>query len=126
MMYDQTDYSELWNEMDELLIEYPELSELWLDREKLAQLRSRYPGKDDLKEYFRKRAFTSLVMEKIFRVYEAIEESGGEEEVEGITLDNPELYRIWKEDIKDEYSDFPEFILYVAQEVFSSEGGVYD
>ncbi len=123
MLYDQNDYSELWNDMDELLIEYPELSELWLDRDKLAKLRSRYPAKEDLKEYFRKRAFTSLVMEKIFRVYEAIEEGGEESEVEGITLDNPELYRIWNEDVKEEYSDFAEFVEYVEQEVFSSEGG---
>ncbi len=123
MMYDQNDYSELWNEMDELLIEYPELSELWLDREKLSKLRSKYPGKDDLKEYFRKRAFTSLVMEKIFRVYEVIEESGGEAEVEGIKLDNPELWSIWNEDVKDEYSDFPEFIEYVESQVFGGEDG---
>ncbi len=119
MMYDQNDFSDLWNEMDELLIEFPELSELWLDRDKLAELKSRYPGKDALKDYFRKRAFTSLVMEKIFRVYEAIEEGEGEEQVEGITLDNPELERIWNEDIKEEYSDFPEFVEYVEKEVFT-------
>ncbi len=120
-MYDQADYSELWNEMDELLIQYPELSELWLDREKLVTLRNRYPGKDDLREYFRKRAFTALVMEKIFRVYELTEgESAMEEseEEESITIDNPELKRIWLEDVKDEYSDYPDFVDYVNQNIF--------
>ncbi len=120
-MYDQADYSELWNEMDELLIQYPELSELWLDRDKLVTLRNRYPGRDDLREYFRKRAFTALVMEKIFRVYELMEgeEPVEEEEAEeSITIDNPELKRIWNEDVKDEYSDYPEFIEYVEQNIF--------
>ncbi len=118
-MYGEEDYSELWNDMDELLIEHPELSELWLDREKLATLRARYPAKEDLREYFRKRAFTALVIEKIFRVFEMTEE--GEEEVEGITLDNPELHRIWSEDVKDEYADFPEFVEFVEREVFMVE-----
>lgn len=120
-MYEPNDYSELWNEMDELLIQFPELSELWLEREKLEALQLKYPGKDDLRDYFRRRAFTSLVMEKVFRVFESIEERGegeeGEEE-EGLTLDNPELWRIWKEDVRDEYSDYPEFIDYVEKNVF--------
>lgn len=120
-MYEPNDYSELWNEMDELLIQFPELSELWLEREKLEALQLKYPGKDDLRDYFRRRAFTSLVMEKVFRVFESMEERGegeeGEEE-EGLTLDNPELWRIWKEDVRDEYSDYPEFIEYVEKNVF--------
>ncbi len=122
-MYDETDYSDLWNEMDEMLIQYPELSELWLDRDKLASLRSKYSSKDDLKDYFRKRAFTALVIEKVFRVFEAAQD--GEEEVEGITLDNPELWRIWNEDVKDEYSDYPEFVDFVEKIIFTrdSEAG---
>ncbi len=127
-MYNQADYSELWNEMDELLIQYPELSELWLDRAKLDKLRSRYPARDDLREYFRKRAFTSLVMEKVFRVYELLEgeenysddEQEGDEE-ESITIDNPELKRIWDEDVKDEYDEFPEFIEYVNESIFVNQ-----
>ncbi len=124
-MNEQTDYSELWNEMDELLIQYPELSELWLDPDKLAALQVKYIGKEDLKDYFRKRAFTSLVMEKVFRVFESLEETReeeGEQEVEGLTLDNPELWRIWKEDVRDEYSDYPEFIEYVEKNVFVNGG----
>jgi hypothetical protein len=121
-MYEQKDYSELWNEMDELLIQYPELSELWLERDKLEELQLKYPGKEDLRDYFRKRAFTSLVMEKVFRVFENLEEEGGgeegQEEEEGLALDNPELWRIWKEDVRDEYSDFPEFVDYVEKNVF--------
>jgi hypothetical protein len=120
-MNEQNDYSDLWSEMDELLIEYPELSELWLDRDKLASLRGRYATKDDLKEYYRKRAFTSLVMENIFRIFELTQEDQGDqepEEAEGITLDNPELWRIWSEDVRDEYSDYPEFIEYVDKNVF--------
>jgi hypothetical protein len=119
MEYGESDYSELWNEMDEMLIQYPELSELWLDRDKLATLRSRFPGKDDLKDYFRKRAFTALVIEKVFRVFEALQDES--EEAEGITLDNPELWRIWNDDVKDEYTDYPEFIDFVAKSVFVSE-----
>ncbi len=115
-MYEQEEYGELWNDMDELLIEYPELSELWLDRDKLSVLRGRYPAKEDLKDYFRKRAFTALVMEKIFRVWEMTNE--GQEETEGITVDNSELQRIWREDVKDEYADFPEFVDFVEKEVF--------
>ncbi len=122
MTYDESDYSELWNEMDEMLIQYPELSELWLDRDKLSALRSKYPAKDDLKDYFRRRAFTALVMEKVFRVFEAAQ--AGEEEVEGLTLDNPELWRIWNEDVKDEYSDFPEFVDFVDKNVFASGTGL--
>ncbi len=122
MTYDESDYSELWNEMDEMLIQYPELSELWLDRDKLSALRSKYPAKDDLKDYFRRRAFTALVMEKVFRVFEAAQ--AGEEEVEGLTLDNPELWRIWNEDVKDEYSDFPEFVDFVDKNVCASDAGL--
>jgi hypothetical protein len=121
-MYNENDYAELWNEMDEMLIQYPELSELWLDRGKLATLRTRYPSKEELKDYFRKRAFTALVMERVFRMFEATNE--GEVEAEGITLDNPELYRIWNEDVKDEYSDFPEFIQFVEESVFTDERGM--
>ena len=121
-MYNENDYAELWNEMDEMLIQYPELSELWLDRSKLAALRTRYPSKEELKDYFRKRAFTALVMERVFRVFEATSE--GEAEAEGITLDNPELYRIWNQDVKDEYSDFPEFIQFVEESVFADERGM--
>ncbi len=124
-MYNQADYGELWNEMDELLIQYPELSELWLDRHKLDKLRARYPGKDELREYFRKRAFTSLVMEKIFRVYELMADENEfgndgdeEDEEESITIDNPELKRIWQEDVKDEYEDFEDFIQYVDETIF--------
>jgi hypothetical protein len=122
-MDEQNEYSGLWSEMDELLIEHPELSELWLDRDKLASLRLRYAAKQDLEEYYRKRAFTSLVMENIFRIYEATLEGEGDqgaEEAEGITLDNPELWRIWSEDVRDEYSDYPEFIEYVDKNVFES------
>lgn len=120
-MNEMNDYSNLWNEMDGLLIEYPELSELWLDRDKLVDLRLKYPAKEDLKEYFRKRAFTSLVMENIFRIFELstdAEGDGSEEEGEGITLDNPELWRIWSLDVSDEYSDYPEFVEYVEKNVF--------
>lgn len=124
MTYDESDYSELWNEMDEMLIQYPELSELWLDRDKLVSLRSKYPARDDLKDYFRKRAFTALVMEKVFRVFEAAQD--GEEEVEGLTLDNPELWRIWNEDVKDEYTDFPEFIDFVEKNVFTGDAGMHN
>lgn len=126
-MDDGNDYSDLWNEMDELLIQYPELSELWLDRDKLATLRVKYPGKDDLKDYFRKRAFTSLVMENIFRIFEATPEGGGDsegEEAEGITLDNFDLWRIWSEDVRDEYSEYPEFIEYVEKNVFVDRLGM--
>lgn len=120
-MNEMNDYSNLWNEMDGLLIEYPELSELWLDRDKLVDLRLKYPAKEDLKEYFRKRAFTSLVMENIFRIFELstdAEGDGSEEEGEGITLDNPELWQIWSLDVSDEYSDYPEFVEYVEKNVF--------
>lgn len=126
-MEEGNDYSDLWNEMDELLIQYPELSELWLDRDKLASLRSKYPAKDELKDYFRKRAFTSLVMENIFRIYEASTEGDGgsdEGEGEGITLDNGDLWRIWSEDVRDEYSEYPEFIEYVEKNVFIDRTGV--
>jgi hypothetical protein len=121
---EQNDYSDLWSEMDELLIEYPELSELWLDRGKISDLRLKYPVKEDLKDYFRKRAFTSLVMENIFRIFELTGEAEGEEaeDKEGITLDNPELWRIWSEDVSDEYSDYPEFIEYVEKNVFVGKG----
>src|SRR5712692_6282307 len=122
-MYERNDYADLWNEMDELLIRYPELSELWLDRDKLAGLRLKYPRDEELRGYFRKRAFTSLVMEKVFRVYESPEEEDGEEEgegSEGLTIDNPELWRIWNEDVRDEYSDYAEFIEYVEKNVFTS------
>ncbi len=124
-MYNEADYGELWNEMDELLIQYPELSELWLDRDKLAALRRRFQSRDELREYFRKRAFTSLVMEKIFRVYELSEgetssDGSGEEEEETITIDNEELRSIWEQDVKDEYSDFPEFIDFVEKNIFTS------
>lgn len=118
-MNEEPDYSELWNEMDEMLIEYPELSELWLDPVKLSTLRSKYPAKDDLKAYFRKRAFTALVMERIFRVFEAAQDE--EQEVEGISLDNPELWRIWDEDVKDEYADYPEFIGFVEKAIFTRD-----
>ncbi len=127
-MYPEPDYSELWNEMDELLIQYPELSELWLDKVKLDKLRAKYTGKDELLTYFRRRAFTSLVMEKIFRVFELTqdEEQYGadepeEEEQESITIGNPELKRIWEEDVRDEYEDFPEFIQYVADNIFTTD-----
>ncbi|MGB8644100.1 MAG: hypothetical protein WCF84_02605 [Anaerolineae bacterium] len=127
-MYTEPDYSELWNEMDELLIQYPELSELWLDQGKLDKLRAKYPGKEELVSYFRRRAFTSLVMEKLFRVFELTqdeEEYGGgdeaeAEEQESITIGNPELKRIWEEDVKEEYEDFPEFIQYVTENIFVS------
>lgn len=126
-MDEGNDYSNLWNEMDELLIQYPELSELWLDREKLAALRVKYPGKDDLKDYFRKRAFTSLVMENIFRIFESTTDGTAgseEEEAEGITLDNSDLWRIWSEDVRDEYSDYPEFVEYVEKNVFVDQMGI--
>lgn len=118
-------YSDLWSEMDELLIEHPELSELWLETDKLAKLRGKYTNKQELDEYFRKRAFTSLVMENIFRVFESREEGEGtreEDDSEGITLDNPELWRIWSEDVSDEYSDYPEFVEYVEKNVFPNRG----
>ncbi len=126
-MYNQADYGELWNEMDELLSQYPEWSELWLDRQKLDKLRARYPGKDELRDYFRKRAFTSLVMEKIFRVYELMEDEHEfgddehEDEEESITIDNPELKRIWQEDVKDEYEEFEDFVQYVEETIFVTE-----
>jgi hypothetical protein len=124
-MDEQNEYSDLWSEMDELLIEHPELSELWLDRDKLASLRVKYTTKEELKEYYRKRAFTSLVMENIFRIFESGQEDQTDQtgdEVEGITLDNPELWRIWSEDVRDEYSDYPEFIEYVDKNVFQNSG----
>ncbi len=122
-MYDESGYADLWNDMDEMLIRFPELSELWLDKDRLAILRSRYP-QEKLNDYFRKRAFTALVMEKIFRIYEATQEAGdgdtgGDSEEETITLANPDLQRIWEDDVKDEYSDYPEFIEYVARNVFA-------
>ncbi|MGE5139307.1 MAG: hypothetical protein ACM3JD_07595 [Rudaea sp.] len=125
-MHSESDYYDLWSDMDEMLIRHPELSELWLDQAKLSALRARYP-KEQLNDYFRKRAFTALVMEKIFRIFEmnegegAIESEGdgGESaEYETITLDNPELRRIWEDDVRDEYSNYPEFIEYVAQNIF--------
>lgn len=127
-MNGQNDYSGLWSEMDELLIEHPELSELWLDRDKLSALQNKYPAKEDLKEYFRKRAFTSLVMEDLFRIFELRPEDGDDvdeegDEAEGITLDNAELWRIWSEDVRDEYSDYPEFVEYVEKNVFVKGGG---
>ena len=124
-MDEKNEYSDLWSEMDELLIEYPELSDLWLDRDKIASLRVKYPARDELKDYYRKRAFTSLVMENIFRIFESLQQDQVDqtgEEAEGITLDNPELRRIWSEDVRDEYSDYPEFIEYVDKNVFENMG----
>jgi hypothetical protein len=42
-MHSESDYYDLWSDMDEMLIRHPELSELWLDQAKLAALRARYP-----------------------------------------------------------------------------------
>ena len=114
-------YSDLWSTMDQLLIQYPELSELWLNRDTLAAIRARYPTQDAQREYFRKRAFTAMVVEKIFRVFQLREEVESAEDTEGITIDNPELWRIWSEDLRAEYSEYPEFIEYIEKEVFGSD-----
>ncbi len=125
------EYEDLWSTMDELLVQYPELSELWLDRDTLSAIRSKFQTRDEQREYFRKRAFVSLVIEKIFRMFEEsameseLEEDEEEEEVEEgqaeeqetLTIDNPDFWKIWTDDIKNEYSDYPEFVDYVEQNV---------
>lgn len=113
-------YSDLWNTMDELLIEHPELSELWLDRATLETIRGKFPSKEEQRDYFKRRAFTAMVLEKLFRAWRAKDEGGesSSEDEEGISIDNPELWRIWSDDIRSEYSDYPDFVDYVEKNVF--------
>ena len=114
-------YSELWSTLDELLIQYPELSELWLNRETLSSIRVKYPSKEAQREYLRKRAFAGMVVEKIFRVFQIQNEVGANQEEEGISIDNPELWSIWSEDLRSEYTEYPEFIEYIEREVFGRD-----
>ena len=115
-------YSDLWSTTEALLIEYPELSELWLDRATLNTIRGKYVNKDEQREYYRKRAFTAMVMEKLFRAFQVRDEvgPGADEEGEGITIDNDALHDIWRDDLRAEYEEYPDFIEFIENEVFSS------
>ena len=116
-------YGDLWSSLDQLLIQYPELSEMWLDRDTLARVQSKYPSRDEQREHYRKRAFTSMIVEKLFRIYQVNQEQGAPaegEEVESITIDNPDILKMWYEGgIRDEYSDFPDFIEYAEKNFFA-------
>lgn len=112
-------YGDLWNKTNELLIAHPELSELWLDRETLATIRARYPSRDEQQAYYRRRAFAAMIIERLFRIYREKTDYGLEDE-EGITLNNAELERIWREDLQGEYEAYPEFVTFVENQVLKA------
>ncbi len=119
-------YSDLWSELDTLLIQYPELSEIWLDRATVAATRAKYSDKQELRDFYKRRAFVALVMERLFRIYQFGDEAGeseGGDLIDSITIDNPEFLKMWYEGgLRDEYSDYPEFVQYAEKNFFDNEG----
>lgn len=120
----RSDFFKTWNKLDELLLQYPNLSDIWLEPEDLEVIRKKYPGKQHQEEYFKRRALASIIMGIYFRDYQLrnqIQTTIGGVELEEVMLDNKELWRMWTEGaVKNDYSTFPDFVNFAEKYFFKN------
>lgn len=110
-VYQLERFHDTWSRLDQILVEHPELTELWLDPKDLGPIKKKYSRPGKLREFFKRRAIAAYIIDIYFRQFKLGYE--GLEEVR--IMDNPEMRRMWTEGaIIDDYiighSDFVKFV----------------
>lgn len=109
----------VWSKLDEILLEHPELTKLWLDSKILQTVQEKYPTSEKQNEFFKHRAFASYVIFLFFRGFQMrkqIKEVLGGKGIEEVSLDNSELKSLWFEGgIRDDFWAYPDYVNFVEK-----------
>ena len=119
--YHRDNWHSIWNKFDEILIEHPEFSDLWIYPDSLESIKKRMSSEKELNNFLKRRAFASYTMGLFFRDFmlkKEVQEFMGGEEIENVSL-SPELIKMWDEGaIREEFDAFPEFIEFIEKKWF--------
>jgi len=112
----------IWSKLDEFLLEYPELTEMWLENDTLQAIIKKCPDSNERIKFFRQRALASHIMSTYFRGFKMrreVKEALGGEEFEELEFSNPMLRNMWYEGaIRDDFAMFPDYVNFVEKVLF--------
>jgi len=105
-------YMATWTELNKIIIEHPELIEVWLSSSELKKFK-KFKNPYDRNSFYRRRTFAAALFDMYYQLY-LLE---GPEEINDIDFDMPALKELWKKELIHDYDD-PPFVEIVNKRMF--------